>query len=383
MAEINVGEALLTPLAEAKEQYLASDVAAPHDHPFFNQSAMDGYAIRFEDLDSHERLRVIGDLPAGATAFPELGPGNAVRIFTGAAVPPTADTVVIQEDVTRDGQWMQITKKPLKRGQNIRKRGEQIGKGQVAIETGTLIDPAAVGYLATLGVQNVEVFQPVSAGILTTGNEFADPAHVPQPGEIFESNGAMLKALLQRENTESQHEACGDDREAMTSVISSLAEKHRVLFVTGGVSVGDYDFTPEALEAAGFRTVFHKVNQKPGKPLLFAVREDCIAFGMPGNPRSVLSCFYQYALPAIRGLRGAGSPALPTCKMPITEAVNNPSSKTLFLFAKFTPDGIETNRIEGSHMLASSVNAPAMIEVPADSRSIEKGQMVKVHLLPQ
>lgn len=376
------GESQHILLKNALGFYLAQDVIAPHDHPSFDQSAMDGYALRFEDLKKYDRLRVIGEIPAGATSFPEIGPGNALRIFTGAVMPPEADTVVIQEHVERDGQWMSVNKLPEKAGGNIRRLGEQIEKGSVALAAGTFLDSAALGFLASLGVSEVTIFSIPTAGIITTGDEFLKAGDPPEPGRIFESNGLMLESLLQPLGFSSKREICEDSLSKLTDTIAQFARQFPVLFITGGVSVGDYDYTPQALEAAGFEIVFHKINQKPGKPLLFAVRNGCIAFGMPGNPRSVLTCFHQYALPALNQMAGSSTPQLPKIQLPLTESLKNPGGKTLFLYAHLTTEGVAPAKSQGSHMLQSCVNAPAIIEMAPES-DLNTGDRVTVYLLPK
>lgn len=376
------GESHFVPLKTATGFYLAEDVIAPHAHPLFDQSAMDGYAIRHEEANQYERLRVIGEIPAGATSFPTMGPGNALRIFTGALMPSEADTVVIQEHVRRDGPWLHIEKLPDP-GKNIRRKGEQIQKGSIALQAGTLIDSAAIGYLASIGIEEVAVFQTPAAGIITTGDEFLSPGEHPQPGKIFESNGQMLESLLQQAGYSSKRIICEDSLPKLTDTISQYARQFPVLFVTGGVSVGDYDYTLQALEAAGFEIIFHKINQKPGKPLLFAVRGECMAFGMPGNPRSVLSCYHHYALPALKKIAGATYPLSPALRLPLTEPIENKSGKSLFLYATLSENGVTPTKSQGSHMLQSCVNAHAMIELEPEKSQFAAGDLVLVHLLPQ
>lgn len=361
---------------------LEANAYSPHDHPLFDQSAMDGYAYRFEDLDKFEHLRVIGELPAGSTVLPTLESGEAVRIFTGSVNPPTADSVIMQEHVRREGDSIKITVPQNKKGKHIRRKGEQIKRGDIAIEKGTLLDAAAIGFLASIGVREVSAVARPTAGIIATGDEFISPAEAPLPGQIFESNGVMLEGLLKQSGFDkSERITRKDSRESISSAIKTMADKHNILLITGGVSVGDYDFTPQALEDAGFEIIFHNINQKPGKPLLFAVRNDCVAFGLPGNPRSVLACFLQYTLPALKKLAGNASCQLPQLMVPLAEPISNPSKKTLFLFAAFSGSTVIPLTTQQSHMLMSSVNAPAMIEVDADRELLEKGTPVKVHLL--
>lgn len=359
---------------------LALDEMAPFDHPFFDHSAMDGYAVRFEELISGKPPLVTGEIPAGTTKIPEMKPGEAIRIFTGAAIPQGADTVIVQEHVTREGDTIHINQLPSKKGQNIRRKGEQIQKDTTALESGTFLDAAAIGFLASIGVHEVTVHERPSVGIIATGSEFNEVGKPLKPGLIFESNGKMLQSALQQNGFSSKVFTCPDNADQLSDLIQTVSEQHDALFVTGGVSVGDYDFTPQALETAGFRSVFHKINQKPGKPLLFAVREGCIAFGMPGNPRSVLSCYHQYALPGLRKMAGNANPELTKIRLPLTEEVKNPGERSVFTYATIQLDGIRPMRGQGSHMLQTCVNADAVIEIPPET-SFSPGDKVTVYLL--
>lgn len=360
---------------------LASDIEAPYDHPFFDHSAMDGYAVRFQDLITGKALPVNGEIPAGTTKLPELKPGEAIRIFTGAAIPHGADTVIIQEYVTRQGDEIHIDKLPQQKGQNIRRKGEQIQKDSTALTAGTFLDAAAIGFLASIGVHEVNVHKRPSVGIIATGSEFNEVGKPLKPGLIFESNGKMLQAALQRNGFSSKVFTCPDNADQLGDLIQTVSEQHDALFVTGGASVGDYDFTPQALQAAGFKSIFHKISQKPGKPLLFSVREGCVAFGMPGNPRSVLSCYHQYALPGLRKMAGALKPELTTIKLPLTEELKNPGDRSVFIYASIQLDGIRPLKGQGSHMLQSCVNANAVIEMPPNS-NFSTGDKATVYLLP-
>lgn len=370
-------------VVDALGMVLAEPAVAPYDHPFFDQSAMDGYAVRFADLRPETPLKIAGEIPAGTTALPECRNGEALRIFTGAPVPESADSIVIQEHTRRQGDELFILKIQTEPGKHIRKKGEQIKKGAHALATGTVINPATIGYLASIGISDVEVYARPEVALLTTGNEFAKPGEDLRPGLIFESNGAMLKAALQQSGIQATHSVCGDDAATISKRINEMALKHDVLLITGGVSVGDYDFTPAALEAAGFRIVFHKINQKPGKPLLFAVRDNTIAFGLPGNPRSVLSCYYLYVYELLQRWAGIPNPGMTESHRELAEAIENPTGKTLFLTAQIVDDDkIIPLQGQNSHMLQSFAEADALIEIPAEQPITVTGERVKTYKLP-
>ncbi len=368
-------------LEEAFRYFIAKPVLAPYDHPFFDQSAMDGYALRFEELKPGQRLRVSGESGAGTTEVPEPAAGEAVRIFTGAPVPESADTVIMQEHVHREGNEITIEKMPSKKGLHIRRKGEQIKKGSIALEAGMRLDAPAIGFLASIGVEHVEICRPPRTVIINTGSEFLEEGEALKKGKIFESNGIMLQEALRHENIKAEKKRVRDSKSMMREMIRLEADRSDLLLITGGVSVGEYDFTPDALQAAGFRIVFHKVKQKPGKPLLFAVREDCIAFGLPGNPRSVLSSFYLYVLPALHRLCGASKPGLMQTGFPLQEEVVNPGDRTLYLSGTVKDGKAQPLSGQGSHMLQSFSLAEILIEIPPGGK--KEGDLVKIFFLPQ
>lgn len=372
----------LLQLSDAHGRYLAQPVYSLYDHPFFDQSAMDGYAIRWGDLEKFETLHISDEIPAGKTNIPVLKPGEAFRIYTGAAVPASADTIVIQEHTERKGSVLSVLKNPIK-GSNIRKQAEQIQKGKVALEAGHRLNAASVGFLASIGITRVTVSNIPKVAIVATGNEFLHPGEKLVPGKIFESNGVMLRAALNEHGIKSSHNTCEDNAQSLCNLLIELSKEKNILLITGGVSVGDYDFTPEALKQAGFEVIFHKINQKPGKPLLFAKRADgVIAFGLPGNPQSVLSCYYQYVIPALYKLQGALSSNLYSCELPLIKEVTNSSGKTLFIPSVISNEGVEALSGKGSHALQSFALANGVIELPPEPTELKAGTNVLVHILP-
>jgi molybdopterin molybdotransferase len=372
----------LLDLSAAQGRYISRPVLSIYDHPFFDQSAMDGYAIRFEDLAKFETLLVTDEIPAGKTELPVLKPGEAFRIYTGAAVPDSADTIVIQEHTERKDDTLIVLKQPNKSA-NIRRQGEQIQKGDVALKSGHKLNAASIGFLASIGLSEVSVCAVPRISIVATGNEFLTPGEELVPGKIFESNGIMLSVALKEEGISSSKITCEDNVQSLSNLLINLAKSNDILLITGGVSVGDYDFTPEALKLAGFEIIFHKINQKPGKPLLFAKRKDgVLAFGLPGNPQSVLSCYYQYVIPAIRKKQGTENNSLQKCMLPLAQDVKNTTGKTLYIPARITDEGIEQLTGKGSHALQSYAMANAVIELPPEPQELKAGTVVLVHMLP-
>lgn len=322
------------------------------------------------------------EIKAGDAGNTPLQPGHCTRIFTGAPVPPGADTVVMQEYTTLSPTGISIRDTNLKKGGNIRLRAEQIRKGDLALEAGECISPAAIGFLASLGIREVQVRKPLKVKILVTGNEFAETEGDLLAGKIYESNGQMLRTALARENIIAEYETVPDDLSITTNMVREAAESHDLLLITGGVSVGDYDFTRPALEANGFEIVFHKVNQKPGKPLLYARREEVTAFGLPGNPRSVLVGFYMYVVAHIHQRMAAQPIGMPQIRLPLSHDFRKrDDGKTHFLTGQLSGNGVKILGGQGSHMLQSFARAQAIVTLPGNQTAYPAGTEVVVSLL--
>ena len=365
-------------LKDALGRVLAEDIISSHDHPFFNQSAVDGYAIQFADKNSN--IILCDEVAAGGHSKNTLQKGQAFRIFTGAPTPNGADTVVMQEyvDVNEEnGQtFIKIKDEKLKQGGNIRLKGEQIKKGAVTLKIGNVITPTGVGFLASIGIPSVKVYKKVSVGIIVSGNEFAETGEPLAPGKIYESNGIMLQAALKEVDISSGYDIATDTQKAMENAIEDKLDKSQVLIVTGGVSVGDYDFTKPALEAHGFVTQFHKVNQKPGKPILFMKRKDGkLAFGLPGNPRSAMICYYMYVLPCLKKMMGNCNLDLLSVSLPAGHKIKHKNDgKTHFVTALVENGSVMVNRQQGSHMLLSMATSNVISVLPKNNHEFEIGQ---------
>lgn len=370
------------PLAESCGRALSQDVIAPVSSPLFDQTAVDGYAINLDDLADGRPLYVSGEIRAGDSHEMALKSGEAVRIFTGAPIPANADTVVMQEFVEANGSAITVRDNVLKKGANIRREGEQIRRGDVALKKGTLLNPAAIGFLASLGLESVRVVCLPKIGIVASGSEFAGTEKKLQKGKKYESNGVMLQCALKGMGIDATYKKAVDKLHVLAGLLRAEADQTDIVIVTGGVSVGKYDFTHEALEEIGFETIFHKVSQKPGKPILFAKRGNKIAFGLPGNPRAALVCFYEYVAPFIRAMTGCRKPFLPALKMQLTHDYKKKGGRSQFLAAGFAEGGVKVLEGQGSHMLRSLSEADAIIQIQAEHKCINKGELVEVHLLP-
>jgi molybdopterin molybdotransferase len=378
MAAVRVLPAGRVPLADAVDRFTVEEILAPYDHPLFECSAMDGYAFAFSE--GVNAWKVVGEVAAG-DAFPRsLKAGECVRIFTGAMLPEGADTVVMQELVQRNGDTITHGDAKLKQGGNVRYKGEQLRAGDVALPKGTWLGPAAIGLLASVGVQEVEVVRKPRVAVLVSGDEFAEGG-VPRPGKIFGSNGVMLQAALRGQGIDADISQVGDDREALIGAWKSAVEGHDLVLSTGGVSVGDHDLVLPALEALGAQIIFHGVKQKPGKPMLLARLGNTPVFGLPGNPRAVMVLFMEYVLPFLRAMQGSSSPWLRSATLPMAHAVSVKGDRAEFRAARVKDGTVELLRDEGSHMLRSLTGADALAFIPAEMRTLRAGDRIEVHYI--
>jgi molybdopterin molybdotransferase len=270
---------------------LAETIYSPIDMPPFRQSSMDGYAFSFSELN---RFDIVGISQAGNFSNEQIKKNQAIRIFTGAYVPDCLDTVVMQEHTERDDQTVTIIKKP-NAYTNVRSKGEQIKKEELVLEKDTLITPAAIGFLACLGITEINVYKKPKVAIVVTGNELVKAGKKLGKGKIFESNSVMLKVALQGVGiSKIKKFSVKDNLKNTKKTLQHCLSKFDMVLVSGGISVGDYDFVKEALLYNGVEELFYTINQKPGKPLFFGKKDKTIVFALPGNPASALSCFYIY-----------------------------------------------------------------------------------------
>ena len=375
------------PLGEGRGRILAADILSPVHHPLFNQSAVDGYGLCFtepgENGNGKKKFYIAGEISAGGNPEIRIGYNEAVRIFTGAPVPEGVDTVVMQEYVSLNDSFIEVQNEFLKKGANIRLEGEQIKEGETALQKGTALSPAAMGFLASLGIYSVEVSCLPDVGIVVTGNEFAVEGEGLEAGKIFESNGIMLKTALKELNIENDYVICRDNEDDLRKVLMDETEKNDIVIVTGGVSVGKYDFTRPALESIGFDIVFHGVAQKPGKPFLFAEKGKKKVFGLPGNPRAVMMCYYLYVCPFIKAAMGCTAPFPVKIMSPLRHSFEKKGDRAFFLSARLNEEGVEVPSGQDSHMLASLSNADAIIFLPGDKKWFDAGEQVETYLLPK
>lgn len=358
---------------------LAEDVLAPIDVPPFDQSAMDGYAFEFDSWNRLKKLPVLGEIPAGADNAILFSPNHFVRIFTGAALPDGADTVIMQEKTKFTDGLLEITDPDIQKRNAVRTKGSEIKSGTLALSQGSYLSPAAIGFLASMGIIEVPVYPKPRVRIIVTGNELQKPGSVLKPGSIYESNSVALHSALQQLDINSIEIVYTKDHEEEIRIsLDNALQNADIVLLTGGVSVGDYDFVPSAAQSCAVKTIFHGIRQKPGKPLFFGIHQKALVFGLPGNPASVLCCFYEYVLPALHRLSYSIND-LQTSEIAI--AGDYTKKPGLAHFLKAFSDGESVSVLEGqeSYKLSSFAKANCLIYVPEEITQYSEGDVVEIH----
>lgn len=362
---------------KALNYVLAETVCSPIAMPPFRQSGMDGYAFIHSEKHQYD---VISVSQAGDYSDIKLKPDQAVRIFTGAFVPKNADTVVMQEHVMATENSILITNMP-EQFANIRAKGEQINKEEIVFEANTLITPAAIGFLACLGITEISVYKKPKVAILVTGNELVKPGKKLPKGKIYESNSVMLQAALKTIGVnKTKVFKVKDNLKATKKALKEIVAKFDIVLISGGISVGDYDFVKEALLENGVEELFYKINQKPGKPMFFGKKEETLVFALPGNPASSLTNFYIYVCPAIKNKMGFSEVHKTKIIRKLNSDIENNTGKTLFLKAKYDATNVTVLDGQSSAMLNTFAVANCLIIVPEEIEKYKKGQLVT--LLP-
>ncbi len=380
---ISVSKTEVSNISKAGGFVLSKNIISPLDLPPFDQSAMDGYAIISGDVFNGNKISVVGESSAGKSYFKKISSGQAIRIFTGAEIPEGADAVVMQEKAIVQNNLLIINDENLKTGLNIRRKGSQIKKGQPALQKGTSLTPAGIGFIASMGLKTVSVYKKPAITIIVTGNELQKAGTKLSRGKIFESNGITLEAALRQVGIEDIKTVfVRDDEKQTIKALKESMRKSDIILFTGGISVGDYDFVGTALKQEKIKEIFYKVKQKPGKPLYFGTKNKKYIFGLPGNPASVLTCFYEYVYPSIRKLSGHTSCFLNSMNLTVTISINKKMGLTHFL--KATTDYKTVTPLEGqeSFIMRSYAEANCLICIPEYKEIIASGEPVEVHVIP-
>jgi molybdopterin molybdotransferase len=371
-------------LGDALGLVLAEDLFARVDFPPFPQSNMDGYALRFEE--GSMPLRIKGESAARASDSQHLTPGSAMRIFTGAPVPEGADTVLMQERAeVRDG-FLYARDPDLRPGLFVRPKGSDVRLGECALSQGTLLTPGALGFLAGVGMDRVRAIAPPRVAVLVTGDELAAPGTELRYGQVYESNSVTLRAALNEAGVKHIDViSVGDDPSQIKHAITEALAGVELLLLTGGVSVGEHDYVASALADCGVKEQFHRVRQKPGKPLYFGVPRSGPAravFGLPGNPSSVLTCFYVYVLPALGALQ-ARPLALRRAHYPLQESLKKTAGLTHFLKARMTSNGgLRALGAQESYRMSSFALSDALLVFEEERTELSAGESVEALFLP-
>jgi molybdopterin molybdotransferase len=379
---IKIPDPVRVSISSAAGLILAVDIFALTDVPPFMQSSMDGYAINYQGWKKNEALKIEGMVQAGLTELNPLKSDEARRIFTGAAVPDGADTVVMQEKVgIQDGKLI-IKDNNLVSGQNVRIQGSEAKKGEIALEKGHLLNATAIGFLAGLGIHELMVYPAPTISIILTGNELQQPGLALSYGQVYESNSYALNAALREAGILNVDVfSAEDDLKILIEVLAIAMQKSNLVLLTGGVSVGDYDFVIRAANANGIDQVFHKIRQKPGKPIYFGKKDEKYIFGLPGNPASVLTCFYEYVYPAI-GLLSNRQKEMVKLNAVLESDINKPSGITHYLKAYYNGKTVRELKAQESFRLSSFAKANCLIELKSEQSEFKAGDEIEIHILP-
>jgi molybdopterin molybdotransferase len=374
----------LVPLDAARGRVLAQPIVATRALPGYDNSAMDGYAARAEDLPG--ALPVVGVVAAGQLDVAPLAAGTAVRIFTGAPMPPGADTVVIQEDATRDGDRVTLPASPI--GDNIRATGEDVAIGDTVIAAGTRLAGWDLGLCAALGVVALPVARAPRVALIATGDELVDVSVPPGAGQLVDSSVHALAALVAEAGGVADRLGIARDNLASLADRLAAAEGYDVVITTGGVSVGDRDYVHAALAAAGISLELYKIAMKPGKPFSFGIRPGAPpapVFGLPGNPVSTVVAFELFLRPALLAMQGADALERPQVRIQLAGGYQKLPGRAHYLRARVVRSGEQLiatpHAKQGSAMMSSLVACNALVVIPADATSVAAGGAAQAILL--
>ena len=363
------------PMAEAAGRVLAEAVVAKRDQPPFRASVMDGYAVRSNEVAVGACFRVIGEAPAGRAFSGTVASGEAVRIFTGAPMPEGADHVVIQEDVTREGDVITLTDR-LDPKPNVRPPGADFRCGD-RIEAPRRLRPADLALIAAMNVPRVTVRRRPIVAILPTGDELVQPGGTPRPDQIVASNSYALKAMVEAEGAEARLlPIAGDSAESLVAAFR-LAEGADLLLTIGGASVGDYDLVGATAEAEGVERAFYKVAMRPGKPLMAGRAGRMVMIGLPGNPVSAIICGQIFVLPALRAMLGLGRAAAPRLTAPLAAPLTANGPREHYMRAVLEQGRLTAMDSQDSSLLGILSRANALIVRPVDDPARSAGDIVE------
>jgi molybdopterin molybdotransferase len=361
---------------------LAANIVSPCNVPAHNNSAMDGFAFRFED--KNKPLKLIGTAFAGKPFAGTLKAGECVKIMTGAVIPSGADSVEMQERVTLSGKNITLNQE-VKLGQHVRLAGEDLSVNQTVLAKGHKVKPADLGLIASLGIGEVQVFRPLKVAFFSTGDELVSVGKPLETGQIYDSNRYTLFGMLTQLNVQiSDLGNVADNPKLLEKTLLEAAQNNDVVITSGGVSVGEADYM-KALLAKHGQVLFWKINMKPGRPLAYGKVANAHYFGLPGNPVSAMVTFYQFVREALLMLQGATPKPLPMFKVECTELIKKTTGRTEFqrsiLFEENGIWKVKPLPNQGSGVLSSMSMANCFIVLDETIGNCEAGKMVNVQLL--
>ncbi len=375
------------PVIEALDRIVAQDVVSPISVPPHDNSAMDGYAFRGAELTGLQTLtlRCVGTALAGKAWQGQLGAGECVKIMTGAVMPEGLDTVVPQEMTQVAQDRVSFSASVLQAGDNRRLCGEDIAQGQVALAAGMRVGPAALGLLASLGVPEVSVHPRLRVAYFSTGNEILSLGQAPREGAVYDSNRYTVLGLLTRMGCDMVDlGVCPDDPVQLEARFRQGAQSAQVVITSGGVSVGEADFTKAMMRQLG-DVAFWRIATRPGRPMAVGRIGDCVLFGLPGNPVAVMVTFLAFVRPALLRLMGATERALPVVRARCDERLRKKPGRTEYQRGVLSrgPDGewhVRTTGQQGSGVLRSMVEADGLIVLAHEQGDVQVGDWVEVTL---
>lgn len=374
MALISPLDSEQVPLIEAAGRVLAMDVTAKRDQPPFAASAMDGYAMRADEVEQHSILKVIGESAAGHSFDGHIKPGQAVRIFTGAPVPEGADFVVIQEDITRSGDLITIASAPS-RNANIRALGNDFTKGET-VTAPRRLTASDVALLASMNIASVPVTHRPDVALISTGDELVMPGEAPGPDQIIASNTFGLKAMLDALGARARILPIARDTEQSLRMAFELAKGADLVITIGGASVGDHDLVGKVAGDLGMQRSFYKIAMRPGKPLMAGRLHNAAMVGLPGNPVSAMVCGHIFITPMILAMLGLGTKALSPSTAPLSAPLNANGPRQHYMRARLDQGQIHAYDRQDSALLTVLAQANALLIRPPHDPARATGEQV-------
>ncbi len=375
------------PLVEARGLALAEDLRARFDSPPFDNSAVDGYAVRSADAaEAGRTFEVVDEAPAGRPAQKSVGEGQAIKIFTGGVMPEGADAIVMVENTSGWGERFEL-KKAAEKGQNVRRSGADVREGERILRSGTEIGAPEIALAATQGYGELPVYRRPKVVVLSTGSELVEPgARELSPGEIFDSNSfALISQALETGAHARRVSALSDDAGVLRAAVEEALSTADVVVTSGGVSVGEKDLVKGSLLDLGVDQIFWGIKLKPGKPVFFGAREDARFFGLPGNPVSAMVCFELFVRPALMAMMGKRDKRRPRVEVRFDSDVENSFGRmhAMRVTLKRTQEGWKAESVgaQGSGLVSSLTKADALALIGPESKGVKAGESVEAIVL--